>query len=212
MYVHLLAATSGADFTAMDSTLEWEHRELGCKTLQLAITNDTAPESDEVIALVLQDIAGSQLAEAGDTLAVTIIDNGTHACLKLLYCLLTFNLELTQTRCNVHGCPDDAGLVSFCSSSQSVTVLETAGSVTVQVCRTELDSPRAVSIVVESLDGSAVAGEQYTVVSQTLSWALGESDTKGTPCTACIISLPLVLVVSFILWNACSCNVVCCRH
>lgn len=67
------------------------------------------------------------------------------------------------------------GVLSFNASSYTVT--EDDGSLTVTVTRTN-GSEGAIAVIYSTSDGSAVAGNDYTAVSGSLSWANGETASK----------------------------------
>jgi hypothetical protein len=75
---------------------------------------------------------------------------------------------------------DTPGIVSFGSANYSVD--EADGSVSIQVVRLD-GNDGAASVLVETRDGSAVAGTDYRTVSQTISWADGESGIKTVQIT-----------------------------
>ena len=74
--------------------------------------------------------------------------------------------------------PGTAGTASLQLSAASYTVAQTAGNLTVQVNRT-VDFSQAVSVTYSTADGSAVAGQDYTAVSGTVNWAVGDTAAKS---------------------------------
>jgi hypothetical protein len=76
----------------------------------------------------------------------------------------------------------EPGTLQFSYATYSVN--EDGGSVDVTVTRAG-GSDGAISVKCKSSDGSAIAGQDYSAVSQTLSWGNGDTDNKT--CTASII-------------------------
>jgi plastocyanin len=67
-------ATAGSDFTPTSGTLSWADQDSADKTFQVAILNDTLPESNETIQLALSNATGgATLGTSSGT--ITIIDD-----------------------------------------------------------------------------------------------------------------------------------------
>jgi plastocyanin len=67
-------ATAGSDFTPTSGTLSWADQDSADKTFQVAIVNDTVPESNETIHLALSaPTGGAALGTSSGT--ITIVDD-----------------------------------------------------------------------------------------------------------------------------------------
>jgi len=117
-------------------------------TFNVPIIDDIVYEGDETFAIDLTNATGGATLGTTVTSTVTITENET---------------------------PPSAGTLQFSASNYSVA--ENAGPATITVTRTG-GSDGAVSVDYASSDGSASAGNDYTVASGTLNFADGqESDT-----------------------------------
>ncbi len=63
------------DYTTKQGTLTWEADDCRNKSIGIPITNDTTPESDEIIDLVLSNAGGGASIVAPETITLTIIDD-----------------------------------------------------------------------------------------------------------------------------------------
>ncbi len=141
------SAAAGSDFTATSGTLTWANGDAATKTVRITVFNDTLAESSENFQLRLGTAAGASLGSPA-TAVVTIVDDDTIS---------------------------SAGSIAFVSGAQSV--LETAGSATINVARSA-GSIGAVSVDYTISSGTATAASDYTAVSGTLNWADGASGNR----------------------------------
>jgi azurin len=144
-------AVSGADFTATSGTLTFAPAET-IKTFTVAIINDSVAESTEYFSIQLS--APTNGATLGAGLGVIgIVDDDI---------------------------PAVPGSVQFSGVSPSASVLEPVGSVTLTLSRTGASGPfGAASVVCATSNGTAIAGSDYVAVSQTITWAAGDSSPKS---------------------------------
>jgi hypothetical protein len=143
-------ATAGTDFTAASVTLNWADGDSANKTCGVTLTNDTTDESDETFTVTLSNAQGGAALGAPSTATVTILDDDAPPA-------------------------PQAGTVQFDPATYSAN--ENGGSVTITLTRT-LGADGAISVNVASGGGSASAGSDYTALSQTVSWADGDSAAK----------------------------------
>lgn len=148
------SAIAGTDFAATSGTLIWASGDAATKTVRVTVYNDSLAETAESFQLRLGTAAGASLGSPS-TAVVTISDDDTIS---------------------------SAGSIAFTSGSQSV--LETAGSATINVAR-GAGSIGAVSVDYTITGGTAAAGSDYGSISGTLSWADGASGNRT-------ISLPVL--------------------
>lgn len=148
------SAIAGTDFAATSGTLIWASGDAATKTVRVTVYNDSLAETAESFQLRLGTAAGASLGSPS-TAVVTISDDDTIS---------------------------SAGSIAF--TSGSLSVLETAGSATINVARSA-GSIGAVSVDYTITGGTASAGSDYSSVSGTLSWAAGASGNRT-------ISLPVL--------------------
>ncbi|WP_254508378.1 Calx-beta domain-containing protein [Anatilimnocola floriformis] len=148
-------AIAGQDYTATTGTLSWADGETGAKTFSIPLINDTLFESNETFAINLSNPTNGLALGANATSTVTVTS-------------------------------DDAqplpGSVSI--AQPTYTVSETGGNLVVSVTRSGGTSG-AVSVSYATANGTAIAGQDYTATSGTLSWADGETGAKT-------FSIPLI--------------------
>ncbi|MGE0031682.1 MAG: choice-of-anchor B family protein [Steroidobacteraceae bacterium] len=65
-------ATTGADYTAASGTLNWAAGDLGERTINVALVNDTATEPNETFRITLSNTTGGVAIEGSSTIDVTI--------------------------------------------------------------------------------------------------------------------------------------------
>ena len=65
-------ATAGADYTAASGTLNWAAGDLGERTINVALVNDTASEANETFRITLSNATGGVAIEGSSTIDVTI--------------------------------------------------------------------------------------------------------------------------------------------
>ncbi|MGB7326276.1 MAG: Calx-beta domain-containing protein [Rubripirellula sp.] len=138
-------ATAGSDYTANTGTLSFADGETS-KTITVAITNDTAVESDETFTVTLSNATGGATLGTTTVSTATIVDNDT-----------------------VTPVP---GVLSI--SPATVSVGEAAGNATFTVTRTG-GSDGAVTVGYTTANGTATAGSDYTANNGTVSFADGET-------------------------------------
>lgn len=134
-------ATSGTDFTAVNTTLNFANGE-SSKTVTINITADALIESDETFTVTLDSTTGGATIGAPGTETVTI--NNVTAY----------------------------GSLAF--SASTATVDEHAGTVTFTINRTG-GSVGSVAVNFATSNGTAASGSDYQAVSQSVSFADGET-------------------------------------
>src|SRR5262249_37746871 len=140
--------TAGVDFTAVSGALTWAAGESASKTFTVPIIDDGLVEGDETVVLTLASPTGGATLGAPATATLTIADNDF---------------------------PGANGKLQFSATGYSVN--EGAGTATITVTRTG-GGDGAVSVDYASGGGAATAGQDYTAVSGTLTWAAGDSGSK----------------------------------
>ena len=116
-----------------------------------------------------------------DTITIPILDRGLTSGSKTLDVTIsspTGGAALAAPTTAVLTINDNdpaAGTIALGQATFSVN--ENAGSISIPVSR-KAGSTGAVSVQLSTGDGTGVAGLDYTAVSQTLSWAAGDSSTK----------------------------------
>ncbi len=148
-------ATAGTDFMVTTVTLTWPAGDSANKTCDVPITDDAAVESAETFTVTLSGATGGASLGAPVTATVTIDDD------------------------DVAPVPQP-GTVAFDPASYSLN--ENGGSVTLTLTRTA-GADGAISVSVNSGGGSASSGADYTALSQTVSWADGDSANKTVSLT-----------------------------
>ncbi|MFK7997479.1 MAG: Calx-beta domain-containing protein, partial [Granulosicoccus sp.] len=152
------SATSGEDFASTSGTLTWEDGDGSPKSFTVAIVADSVSEESELFSATLSDATpfGDESIGAPATVEITIN--------------------------NIEPAPEpepepapEPGTVQFVSDT--ATVDESAGTISVSVARTG-GSDGAVSVSYESIEGSAVAGDDFEPISGQLQWADGEDDVR----------------------------------
>jgi hypothetical protein len=142
-------ATAGSDYTAASGTLSWANGDGAPKTIAIDIQDDALEEADETVMLALSNATGGATIGSQATASLTITDNDAPV--------------------------PQPGSVQFSAASASVN--ENGGSVTLTLTRTN-GADGAISVSVASGGGSAAAGADYTALSQTVSWADGDTQSK----------------------------------
>jgi parallel beta-helix repeat protein len=142
------SALSGSDYTGRTGILSWVDGETTGKGITIAVTNDTAVESNESFTISLNTPTGGATLGSPVSTTVTIQDN-----------------DAAST----------AGALRF--STSAVSVAENGGSVTLTVHRVN-GSSGAVSVAWNPINGTAVAGFDYVYSNGTLSWAAGDIAPK----------------------------------
>lgn len=157
-------ATSGVDFTPVSGTLTFAPGDYS-KSVFIAIANDNLYEGTEGFAFVLSGATNGALPIQGPPGGAIYIEDDD--------------------------LPPVQGSLQF-SGSTSVFVSESVGSVTLTLSRTGASGAYgAASVVCATFDSTvpggstATAGVDYVPVSQTITWAAGDSSPKS--CTVPII-------------------------
>ncbi len=148
-------AAAGSDYTAASGTLSWASGDGAPKTFDITIQDDALVEGNETIALALTNATGGATIGSQATSTLTIADNDSAPVAQ-------------------------PGTVQFSAATASAN--ENGGSVTLTLTRTN-GADGAISVSVASGGGSAAAGADYTAVSQTVSWANGDSAAKTVALT-----------------------------
>jgi len=148
-------ATPGEDYTPASGTLTWPDGDETKKTFEVTILEDTVDEGKEMAMAVLSNPTGGAVvsSERGD--AAIVIEDNDGACDS--------------------DCEDGPGVFKFDESSFEVS--ESVGNAVIRVERSDGEKG-AVTVDYTVEDGTAKAGEDYTKVSGTLSWADGDESDK----------------------------------
>ncbi len=72
----LIGAVAGQDFTASSGTLSWNAGQMGGKSVQIPILNDTTPEGDELFTVMLHSPSGAVLSSPAVTLVTILANDG----------------------------------------------------------------------------------------------------------------------------------------
>ncbi len=144
------SAVAGTNYTATNGALAWAHGESGGKPVVVPILNDGAG-------------AGKQ-APATNKLFSIILSNATAAALAAPG---TATVTIAQA---------SPGALQF--SAAAVSVNQDAGSVTLTVTRAGGSNGPA-TVQFATVNGTAVAGTDYTATNGALSWAGGDSGGKS---------------------------------
>lgn len=152
-------ATAGQDYTATSGTLSWADGDGANKVILIPITNDTVTEGTETVQLTLSaPTGGASLDGERSTALLSILEGGRSGD--------------DNGDDNNHSLP---GTIKF--DERSFQVIESAGVAHVTVERSGGDHG-IVSVRLQTADGSAKAGEDYTAVSTVLTWASGDESRK----------------------------------
>lgn len=150
-------ATAGGDFTPVTGTLSWAHGDGGSKTFTVPLIDDEVAEGNETVMLALSNPTGGAGIDAERGTAVLNIfddDAGT-----------------APPPGNPNGAP---GTIKF--DETSFEFLE-GGDAVIVVERSHGEDGE-VSVDYTTIDGSAVAGSDYTAAAGTLTWAAGDDADK----------------------------------
>jgi hypothetical protein len=143
------SAVAGTDFTAASGTLSWASGDATSKTFSVPISNATPFSGNKSFTISLSNAGATGAALGSPSSAIATITGDAVAAVG--------SLQLSATS---YGIGQVAGTLS-------VTVNRTGGS------------SGAVSVVYATVDGTAVAGTDYTASSGTLSWASGDASSKS---------------------------------
>ena len=142
------SAQAGQDYTSRSGTLNWADNDDDPKFIDVPILDDTTPENNQTFNVTLSNATGASLGTPGSS-TVTIRDND----------------EVQQNPGSL-AFSQDAYQASEDDDSAEISVERTGGS------------DNAVTVQVSTADGSAIAGQDYTAVDSTLSWADGDAAPK----------------------------------
>ena len=147
-------AIAGTDYTTAGGTINWADGDAATKTVSVPILDRHLTGGTKSFSVALSGVSGATMGSL-QTATVVISDNDT-----------------------VTGTHAPAGTLQL--ESVSVTVNESAGSVQLPVVRSSGVSG-AVSIEYTTVNGSALAGTDYTATFGTLTWA--DQDGSGKTIT-----------------------------
>jgi Calx-beta domain-containing protein len=152
-------AAAGQDYTAVSGTLSWSAGDGTVKTFTIPITDDTASEGAETVHLALSGpTGGAAIDSARGTADVVILANDGGS--------------------GGGGDGDDHGEAGEIKFDQSdFQVLENAPQAVITIERSGGERG-AVTVQFATSNDTATAGQDYTAVSGTLSWADGQEGSK----------------------------------
>lgn len=142
-------AIAGQDYTTSNGTLSWADGETGAKTISIPLANDALVESNETFTISLSNPTDGLALGSASTATVTVTSEDQPTL--------------------------PPGVLQFAQATYSVG--EAGGNLIVSVTRTG-GTTGVASIEYATANGTAAAGQDYTAVSGTLSWADGDSSTK----------------------------------
>lgn len=143
-------ATTGQDYSAVNTTLSWADGDGTSKTCDVALSDDTDIDPGETITVTLSNATGATLGSPS-TATVTITDT------------------------------DSPGTLGFANSVY--IVYEANGTTNIPVARSG-GTGGSVSVTCAPSGGTAVSGTHYSMPSQTLTWAAGDTADKVCQLTA----------------------------
>jgi hypothetical protein len=144
-------AVAGQDFTATSGTLSWSDGDAAAKSIMVPLST-TPFNGTKNFSIALSNASGILLGSPSSA-TVTVNGSGTSS-------------------------PTPQDDVQF--SATTYTVAQSAGSVSISVTRVN-GSSGAASVAYATSNGSAIAGQNYTAVSGTLSWSDGDAAAKSIP-------------------------------
>ena len=156
-------ATAGQDYTAVSQTLSWGSGDGSDRTVVIPILNDSAAEGSETIQLTLSNPTGG----------VTISSERATSVLRIL----ASDGGSGGGGDGGGGDDDDdePGTIKF--DEDSFEVSEEAGVASIVIERSQGEGG-SVSIQFSTGGGTATAGQDYTAVTQTLTWGSGDGSNK----------------------------------
>jgi Calx-beta domain/Beta-propeller repeat len=141
-------AEVGGDYDEMSGLLTWADGEVGDKTFDVNILDDTDSEGDETVVLTLSNPTGGAVLGARSSATLSIQDNDVSP---------------------------QHGTLQFSSSAYSVS--ESAGQLTITVTRTG-GSDGDITVTYATGDGTAVVNDDYYENIGNLDWSDGDSASK----------------------------------
>ncbi len=142
-------AVAGTDYTSVTQTLNWSSGDTSSKFLTIPIIDQGLTSGSKTVNLTLTNTGGGATIGSPSTAVLTILDND--------------------------GATSAPGL--FTVGPGTFSVNENVGNIAIPVSR-KAGATGAVSVRLSTTDGTALAGLDYTAVTQTLNWADGDSSAK----------------------------------
>ncbi|EIJ40996.1 Calx-beta domain-containing protein [Beggiatoa alba B18LD] len=144
-------AVANTDYVNVQGTLNWNTGDAQDKNIAIPLLLDDQQDGDKTLVLSLSTATGGATVGANNTTTLTIQD--------------VFGTVVTSS----------AGVLTFKTALS--TVNENAGVANVEVSR--LDGTQgSVTVSYSTINGTAIAGSDYTLTQGALSWANGENNTK----------------------------------
>ncbi len=159
------SATLDTDYTNTSGTLTWTDGDTAPQTFTVAITDDGIDEETEQFTVTLQNAEPVGVAQIGSPSLATVS-------------ILNINPPAPEPEAEPE--PQNPGIVQF--ELSEITVAEDIGSVLVNVTRTG-GSDGELTIPFTTNDGSAIAGEDYNAITDTVFWADGEVEPQQITLT-----------------------------
>jgi len=159
-----IQAIHPSDFDPRSGMLTWNDGHAGTLVIEIPIENDGEQESDESLEINLTSVDGSQIAFPTVRLKIMDDDGESHGVVPL------------SEDCTIAGT-----YVSLSASTHTnfeTTALNPGPKPSFGFGRSPASdntAPNAASVVMQTFDGSAIAGADYEAVSATFSWAVGEA-------------------------------------
>lgn len=147
------SAVAGEDYEETSGTLIWGDGQRGSRTIQIPILDDADGEGQESFRVVLTEVTGdAELADTSATVRIRPSDRG-------------------------NGGPPSVGAGILKFDQGNFLVIESSGEAVITVDRFR-GAEGDVSVLVETRDHTAEAGEDYEETSEILEWADGEQGRK----------------------------------
>lgn len=143
-------AEAGGDYTQTEQSIVWMDGETGERTVTIPILTDEVVEQNETFLVQLSAVDSEQ---------ENLIGNPAEAVITIIDVALA-----------------SRGFVEF--SPVSYTAQESDGQVTITATRQQ-GSDGDITVVVSTLNGTAVAGSDYSVTNEELSWADNDTSPKS---------------------------------
>ncbi|HEC85628.1 MAG TPA: hypothetical protein ENI48_10375 [Thioploca sp.] len=146
-------AIAGSDYQTTQGTLKWASGDAQTKTFTVPVIDDTKPETNETVTLILSNPTGNAQLGVNKTATLNLIDS--------------------------LGTPDTttlSGVLQFTESNYQAAN-EEVGSVTLMVSRTH-GSHGEVTVSYTTQEGTAKADQDYLETTGALNWGEGDTDNK----------------------------------